>query len=438
MQARTERCNDSSIVRIFVANVEEVLSPGGCVTGIYARKVREISARFALLGEFDIIVLPMMPSQEFLGALAGLLPRVPRVFVPSGLNKSRLSMRDGFADLELRQLLKGATVESYIHDPLLKKLVEECGGEYPMGTARSIKVANDKGQYAALVDGLVAVPSSVKRTGIRAIAAEVWRRMGVGLDAMVRLTFAGGGLGNRLFRASEWRNASLDAITVRLEGDQPDAWAEGEALIEEALDLVWSPGTAFHTSGGVLYDFLQVTEGNDYVGAWVPCPPRVARSEQLAMIGEQLAERIASVGYVGAADTDLGVAIDGTLYGFEINGRRNGVLHMVRAVEEIVALPYAEWRQRGVVMKGLDHVELQTPRSFSEIHRGLASEGLLASRECPTGTVITVPPSEEGVFGFLVIGNDGNYEAVERTYRRALKVLDARGPQEDNPLFADA
>lgn len=435
MQTRTEKCNDQNVIRIFIANVEEVLNPSGAVTGAYSRKVQEISARFALLGEFDIVVLPMMPPREFIDALAELLPRVSRIFVPSGLNKDRLSIRDGFTDPALRQLLRGAVVESYIHDPLLKELVEECGAEYPMGTARSITAVNDKGRYAHFVEDLVDTPPSVKRAGTRAIAVEVRRRMNAGLDTMVRLTFAGGGLGNRLFRASEWRDASLKEIAVRLEGDQPDVWAEGEALIEDALDLAWSPGVAFHTNHGILYDFLQVTEGNDYVGAWIPCAAHVASPEQLVAIGEQLTRRIASAGYIGAADTDLGVAVDGTLYGFEINGRMDGVLHIVRAAEAVLALPYVEWRDQGVVVKGLDHVELQTPRSFAEIHKELAKEGLLASRECPTGVVVTIPPSEDGVFGFLVIGNDGNYEAVERTYRRVLEVLNANGPTEDNPLF---
>ncbi len=423
---------------IYISNIEEVLVPGARATGDLAKKVGQISPRSVWYGA-DTTVLPKAPDPAFM-EYAASLGNETRIVVPQGINFDNLSIRDGFSDPLLQEMVRGRTVESYIGDSVLGSLVTTHGGLYVTGGSHeAIEAANDKGRYKEHAEGVVDVPAGELCHGIGDIAAAVHERLARGEPVFVRHTRSGGGLGNRHFSIGDDRSIpTIEEIQTILAGSHYDLWENGSALVEEVLDLESSPGVAFTAESGIAYDFAQVTKGRNYNGCWSPIPPEVvANPEQLTRIGDHMAHRLGELGFKGYADTDLGILRDGGIVGFEINGRSNGVRHAVSVGETVWKTPWREWRARGLATKAIDNFALRQAATFGELHQAMQDSGLpLASPDNPTGVVINIPPAGN-LAGIQVLAE--GYKEAESIYQAT---VDAIGHPVDNkedfPLFKGA
>lgn len=416
---------------VFVSNLERVVGAGR-VTDSTARKVLEVSQRFVWY-PYDVVVLPQRPDASFV-RYAASLGAAPKIATPKGIDPANLSILDGFVDVGLRRLISGTIVESYIRDPDMYAKVHQAGGDYLGGDPRgTTNAANNKGRYHQYADGIVHTPTGKLLRGSTAIATEVMRLLVAQQNVFVRLTNSGGGIGNRTFNPAKHGKLSKGQIIKMLEGDMPKAWQDGSALVEIRVpDLRWSPGVAFHTEGSVGYDFLQVTQEGNFTGGWSPVPVQICQPSTLAAIGGQFAQRLRQEGFYGWADTDLGVCADGSLYGFEINGRMDGLRHGIEVVQKLHG-PWSTWRSKRVVMKSMDHVVLKGIMSFAELYARLNAAGLLATRSNPCGVIITIPPTTN-IAGLLMLGH--GYRRVAEMYQRTLAVVGKPGAnREDHPLF---
>lgn len=419
---------------VYISNIEEVLVPGGHATGDLAQKVTEISSRSIWYGA-ETTVLPGQPDSEFVD-YAGEMGRETDVLVPEGVDPQALSIRDGFADPKLQVAVNGKTVDSYIGDETLGSLVTRYGGAYVTGGPReAVEAANDKGRYAEHVAGVVDVPPGELAHGIDAIAEAVRDRLSRDGQAFVRHTRSGGGFGNRFFTVEDGRMPSVDEIKEKLAGGHWDLWQNGSALVEEVLNLKASPGVAFHTETGTAYDFDQITQGKGYIGCWSPVPPEVVSNpNQLVLIGNHLATRLGSLGFKGYADTDLGVTFDGKTFGFEVNGRSDGVRHAIKVGEAVWGVPWADWRKEGLVTKAVDHFVLRHDANFRQLRETMRREGVqMATPDDPFGAVISIPPAGN-VAGVQVLAK--GYRQAEDMYQGVLSAVgDPHHNYEDFPLF---
>lgn len=419
---------------VYVSNIEEVLVPGGHATDDLASKVAEISSRSIWYGA-ETTVLPGQPDPEFVD-YAGEMGRETEVLVPQGIDPRRLSIRDGFVDPKLQVTVEGKRVESYIGDESLGALVERFGGEYVTGgPSHAVEAANDKGRYAEHVAGVVDVPPGELRHGIDDIAEAVRNRLATDGEVFVRHTRSGGGFGNRHFKVEDGRMPSMDEIKEKLAGGHWNLWQDGSALVEQVLDLKASPGVAFHTETGTAYDFDQITQGRNYIGCWSPTPPEVVSDpNKLVVVGDQLAARLGALGFKGDADTDLGVTFDDDMFGFEINGRKDGVRHAVKVGEAIWGVPWRQWREQGLVTKAVDHFVLRHDANFRQLREAMQREGLpMATPDDPFGAVISIPPAGN-VAGVQVLAK--GYRQAEDMYQGVVAAIG--GPHhntEDYPLF---
>lgn len=419
---------------VFIDNVERVLVGGGVVTGHYARRIMEVCGR-AVWYPYDIVVTSARPPIDFV-RYAAQLGHKPTFIVPKGVNPRKLSILDGFGDPKLRSTIRGAYVESYISTPEMYGAVTRLGGHYVGGDpGDSVRMANRKVRYRDLAKDIVKLPPGAVRQGTDAIVREVCNRLHRGLDVKVRLDEAGGGLGNRTFYTSQHRGYSPERIRRIVEGDQPEIWCKGTALIEALLTLRWSPGVTFHvgkSTDSIAFDFLQATAGGESVGIWSPVPPQVCNSQTLAAVGLGLAKRLRREGYRGWADTDLGVDTAGQLIGFECNGRMDAGRHVISLGQKRFG-PWREWRSKGIVMKAVYHFTLAQRMSFTELQRRLAP--LMATSRRPFGVYITTPPVGD-VCGLTIFGGNRDYHSVHKTYQQVLKLVGKSGAnQEDHPLF---
>lgn len=420
---------------IYISNIEEVLVPGAGATEDLAIKVGQISPRSIWYGA-ETTVLPTDPDPAFMD-YAGSLGNETRILVPQGINFDNLSIRDGFSDPALQELVRGKTVESYIGDSALGSLVTTHGGLYVTGGSHeAIEAANDKGRYREHAEGVVAVPAGELRHGISEIAAAVHQRLARGEPVFVRHTRSGGGLGNRHFPVGDDRSTpTIEEIQEILAGNHYDLWENGSALVEEVLDLESSPGVAFTAESGIAYDFAQVTSDHNYNGCWSPIPPEVvAHPEQLTHIGNHLARRLGALGFQGRADTDLGILHDGSIVGFEINGRSNAVRHAISVGETLWRTPWHEWRARGLATKAIDNFVLRQKATFGELHQAMQDGGLpMANPNNPTGVVINIPPAGN-LAGIQVLAE--GYKEAESIYQATIDVIGHPGHnKEDFPLF---
>lgn len=421
---------------VFVANLEVVVSPSGVATGDTARKVGELDPRF--LGyEFRDYVLPQQPDPEFVEYIEDLAQEDRRILVPDGINMERLSILDGMGDPRIPDFIRGRRVESYINHQPLFEVVSRHGGVYNDGKAPGDAVAwaNNKGVYREHAYGVVDVPpGELIGGGVDNIARAVKARLDRGRGTVVRHVLSGGGIGNRFFLPDASGPTDIRTITEKIVGGNPDLWNQSaEALVEDLLDLWISPGVAFNTKKGIIYDYLQTTFDGDFWGSWSPMP-RVpgCTPEMLDAIGEHLADRLRAGGFDGDADTDLGITHNGEVYGFEINGRKDGLRHAVLLAERLRG-PWRNWRNNGTVMKSMDHMVMPQQTPFRQVKRTLAEAGLLASRENPRGVIISIPPAD-GIVGIVVVG-DG-YKQVQEMYDRVVATIGdpAVMKREDHPL----
>lgn len=390
--------------KTFVAFLEPVVGEGAA-TGAMAKKICQIAPRFVWC-DYDNLVLPEMPEQDFL-KYVNEFKKVPQIVVPSGIDSERLWMLDSITqDDRVRQMITGNLVDYYISDSRLYEAVEKVGGHYVGGkpNQEAIHNANCKELYKQLIADLLLPVPGIVGYGIIDIAEKVEQRLRLGESVFVRIVHCGGGLGNKIFRAEHCgtQYTSKEVIET-LRNAHPTFWERAKALIEPVLQLKSSPGVAFHTEDGVLYDFLQVTRNGDYVGAYSPVPENVCDPIQLIAVGNGLATQLRNIGFHGSADTDLGVLKDGRIVGFEINGRKDGVWHGIEA-GQVFHGPWNKWRQNGVCAKMVDTFYLRDEYEFSDLLKKIASICPLASLEHPFGVIITIPPKRKLV-GIEIFGH---------------------------------
>lgn len=422
--------------RILFFNAELALSRKP-VEGSYAQKIAELVGRCLLYLSYDIVVLPVAPSKVFSRYLRKLLPNVPVVFVPRGIDLQHLSIRDGFSDRRLRRLMKGAIVESYVQDEAIKRFVEGHGGTYIGGSAQSVAYANDKSRFGKLAEYIVATPDGETHEGIEDIVTAAMKMLQHG-SVIVRNSRGGGGLGTAVLLQELWQYADFESIRREVEGDQADMWRRGaKALVQPYLDIVDSPSVTFVVCEGIrgaLYATSQILKGHNYLGFVSPLPPTAGgvSNEALIAIGDMFAQKLFEKGYRGHGGVDLMVARDGEVYGAECNGRKTGTEPGIEAVEGLTGIPWGRWQAEGVAAIVIDHLEDPQCRSFEQLLAELRYTDLLVSKSQKEGIMITIPPNADGVFGMLAVVADGDYQHLEATFRHALRVLGVECP--DLPL----
>lgn len=426
----------------YMSNVEYILVQGGHVTTEHAAKVAEVSPRALWYGH-EVVVLPSQPDPDFVDYVRSF-GCSPTIVVPGNTDMNKLSIRDGMTDPAVERALRGKWVESYIGDGALYLALQERGIRYGGGDpGESIRKVNDKGNFAALADGLVAVPPGTLHEGVDVIAQATLDRIQDEGSAFVRLTESGGGFGNRLFVKEELqgmtRVQAIAHIRTKLGGSRPDLWEKGSALVERVLELKSSPSINFNTLSKNVYDGEQITYLKDYQGCWLPAPPSRYDQGHLQDIGHGMRERVIELDFWGRGGVDLGIASAKSMetekdvtVAFENNGRSTAQRHVVD-ISEIFWGPFDEWTKTGKAVKARDHFVLNGTYSFKQLHYILGEANLLATPENPFGVVISIPP-ENGVAGIVVLGK--GYEETELLYRRMSQFIGKEGSNaEDYPLF---
>ena len=394
---------------VFVANVELVLDRNR-VEGDHAKKVIEVSDRFLWLPGYQTIVLPAEPDPEFRDYVASH-GQQSTVLTPKGIGPDSLSIRDGFEDEALQAAVKGNVVEGYVADDKLAAFTEFYGGDFVGGRPRNkTHRVNDKALFAKLTDYIVDVPPGTTYTGIEAITRAVQARLRREGKAFVRHTNSGGGFGNRSFGLRDDQIPALSEIRDRLVGGHPRVWQDGTALVEEFMHFKHFPAVNFN-QGKFTYDNLGINHGSDYIGCWSPVPDWIADPDYLAKVGNHSAESINKhTGYHLNGNVDMGVTQDGSVVGFEINGRMTASRHAVAIGELLFGTPWNQWRQAGHVIKSVDKFILKSVMTFAQLHGILDGKGLLANAQAPHGAVISIAP-HGNVAGIHI--QAGSYEDAE-------------------------
>lgn len=409
---------------VYVSNIDAV-GQRGHVRGGVAQRVLAISCRSLFYTQtmgrrIDRIILPADPGQDFIAYLQANFGPLPEVCI-AAVNPDDLWIADHLDPVWLRD----CAVDSYIDDPDLTACVQRAGGQ--MLTANRpevIRRVNHKGAFKALFQGLVqTVPGEVGQ-GVEEVAALVAARA----PCFLRMALAGGGVGNLVFRTPV---SAAEAARQMLEANS--LWAGADGLVEPILDLRFSPGVAFEIGRNLpLYSFLQITRrGCEYVGCWMPAPAGVIARDDLDRIGGAIIARLSETGFRGEADVDLGVTDTGEVYGFEINGRKDGVRHVWEAVSRWHGRDERQWR---CAVKAVDTFHLRdaglTTRALLD---RLGNAGLLAQASSPYGVILSIPP-RQGLAGVILIGKDS-----AEAQRRFLALNDLIGTvdnlEEDQPLF---
>lgn len=428
----------------FVNNIEVILDQQAPALGRNAQKALEVSPRSIWRG-YGTIILPATVEPEF-RQYAADLGHTPEIIVPTGVNPEALTIMDGQDDPAFRRALgPGRIVTSYVLTPELRQLTEICGGQYIVNQPdEATAEANNKGRYASLMEGVVSVPDGELVKGLDAIVDAVHMRLKHPASngrAFVRHVQSGAGYGNRSFDLGRASGLSRQQIEDVILADNPDIWQEGEALVEEYLDLIWSPAVSFSREG-FSYDNLQISHNSQFWGAWSPCPPDVLLAQprlghsglqQLQHIGDRAAAILQQViGYQGWGNSDLGITRDGRLVGLEFNARDTALCHAISVATSLLKTPWPAWRQAGHTIKSLDHFVLKDKMSFSDLHATLEKAGLLATTEVPYGIVITIPPQGNNIAGILA--QENGYRRTEGLYQEALKLVgDPKANQHDHP-----
>lgn len=432
---------DSPLPRIdettFIFNGENVFTDEGFVTGPTAALVNRLAIRSIWYG-FDTVIVPSEPPEDF-HQYTKQLGRNSNIIVPDGITAERVSMLEGLDDMRVAEAIRDTSVASYVGCSALYERVNALGGTYIGGDPGDVvRHANDKSHYADFCRGVVEVAQNEQAVGLEAVAAAVQSRLQQGDGkAFVRLTHSGGGLGNYAFSVNNKGEVpTLDEITAALLSKGEQDWSR-PALVEEYLDLTFSPAVSFGPEG-FSYHNLQITQDNDYRGSWSPVPPHLCDLEQLKHIGDHFAEELQRIGYQYTANTDLGLTKDGRIVGFEINARMTGTRHAI-AIGELLLGPWNTWRSNHVAIKSLDHFALQEPLSFENIYDILDQAKLLATPENPFGVVITVPP-QDNKLGIQFHGHGeglGAYQMAQSQYKQTLELIGNRQANwEDHPLLA--
>lgn len=418
---------------VFISDVELTLSPSGRVNGNLARKVIEISSRAIWYDDYDAIVLPEMPDPRFVD-YAAELGREPQIVVPANIRPESVSIYDGFGDQAFQAVIgNGAWSESYMGDRTLWAFVTSQGGRYGGGDPGfTVDFVNDKANFQYLTDHDVASPPGVLATGTAEISAAISQQLLRSGQVFVRHTRSGGGLGNRRFELNG-HAPTLDEIAAKLEGDQPDQWRNGQALVEEYLSLAGSPSVSFRAGRGMAYASFQVTHDNEFTGHWSPLPSQIWDPEDIRTSGDKFSKKLGELGFWGWAGVDLGIGPNRQRWGFEFNGRTVGSRHAVDIGERLFGQPWGTWSEAGIVVKGIDHFVLSHEADFQTLHSKLGSMGCLATRDNPVGVIITIPPAGR-IAGIQV--NGIGYRQVEVLYQKVLaEVGDNRDNNEDHPLL---
>lgn len=284
--------NNPNTPAIFVHNISEVF--GGVAVGRQVQKIEEIEARAAWLPEFAAVVVSKSPDQYFEAYMAEHY-REPEFIVPSGLNRGKLTLADGFDDQELQRAVRGRRVEMYMGDRAWHEFVTTHGGEYRGGDpGNSVALANDKVEYIYGWGANIpaeAPPGDVTQ-GIDETVNALYNRLQAEGKAIVRLAIAGGGLGNTKVDKPMSKVKLRELLLRRHPGlDDPGV----RALVETFLpNLVWSPSVTHDTERGHISDGLQTTIGTEYVGRISPTPPDVFDSEQLREISQKKCRKLKS------------------------------------------------------------------------------------------------------------------------------------------------
>jgi hypothetical protein len=424
----------------LIYNGEAVYEIDGYVSGKVAKVLAGLSAR-ALWYGYGALILPIEPEREFQDYVASFGHR-SHIVVPKNVNLDKLSILDGINEPEVKEVIARGPVTSFVSSPSLFSMVQEMGGDYAGGDPSDhIHKINDKSLFASFSKQAVATPKGITATGLESITDAIREQLSSKDQVFVRLSHAAGGQGNILIeRKTDQPVPDAEAIKLQLMTKDAVDWSN-PALVEDYLDIVFSPAVTFNPTGGFQYDNLQITNDGAYRGTWSPVPESVCSSKELAEIGNHFAKELRNIGFQLSANTDLGVTSDGQLVGFEINGRMTASSHAI-ALGELLLGPWASWRTKHVAIKSLDHFELKQPYTFKELHGQLEDANLLATKSSPLGVVITIPPfkSRHGTavgLQFHGQGRDGiAYKAAQALYDKTLSLVgNPTLNVYDHPLF---
>jgi hypothetical protein len=200
----------------------------------------------------------------------------------------------------------------------------------------------------------------------------------------------GAGVGNALVRVDALlRGGDLGGAVESMQ--QP--WesyarelAAGGAIVEEFFpDLSSSPSAQGHIAADGSFELLavhdQILASGEYRGCTFPVEPAVAAAagEAIARIGQRLARH----GVRGSFGVDFAV-VDGQTYALEINVRKVGPSHVIKAVRALTATPGAYVHRR------LRYPELFTALAPRTVIETLDRERLLYDRATRTGIILHV------------------------------------------------
>lgn len=396
---------------VFVANTETALSRGPA-KGNLAEKVLQISDRSLWYPDYQTVVLPGKVDPDYQDYIASH-GRKTNVLVPRGVNPESLSICDGFSDEAFQEAVKDNIVEAYVADDKLAALTEYHGGIFVGGRPGSkTRDINDKARFAELTDGVMDVPPGATYKGIFAIALAVQTRLRREGKAFVRHTESGGGFGNRAFALAAGQLPSFNQIRNRLVGGHPHMWQDGTALVEKFMRFKHFPGVNFN-QGKFTYDNLGIHKGSNYIGCWSPVPGWIAESDYLAKVGNYAARSVDKhTDYHLNGNVDMGITEDGSVIGFEINGRMTGSRHAIAIGELLFNTPWSQWREAGYVVKSVDKFILKNVMTFAHLHDILDRKGLLASRRVPYGVVISIAPHDTIAGIHIQAGSYGDAESL--------------------------
>lgn len=408
---------------VFIVNLEKIVGDGPATGNIAAKNISLMPRYLWYLDHFDTVVLESLPPSDFQDYVSSFGLAI-NVYVPPQLHASSLTMLDAFDDPKFVGIVSGSNVDSYVPDAALAELVHAHGGTYlSSADNRANHLAGDKHHFSEISAPLFITPPGELQRGIYHTAKAVLARLKSRQDTFVRITRAGGGLGNHVFYTDDWPKPTEAAIARELGGKNPQLWRGATALVEDVIDLTSTYGVAFHTLGTLHHTTLQITRGNNFCGCWIPCPPEICPPSSIENVVAHFSKQLSNLGFHGHAQTDLGIDTQGNHYGFEVNARYTGGMH-AKFIMDLLGAPVA---------KSIDTFYLADDFSFIQLKTKLSAANLLASPNQPTGAVISIPPVG-GTTGIVVLGP--THQDVDTLYYQIVDCVgDPTKNSEDRPLY---
>lgn len=417
----------------MVGDLDELTPEHRRTAGVTAQRMIWYAA------EGDVLVVPHVPSEEFLAYVTGLTGRsradIAVIAPPPGRLGTDVLTPDRWEDTPFveqirRYVEKGEITRVYpiYFDSSVVRLTQEFGLDtstpgFPYIHQGGGQLLNSKATFRALAAGIGSpVPEGTVAFDRGAAEEFLWALLSVDRHAIVKKDFHVAGYGNAILsRTADITPIGAPEVTV----------VESRAALAAHLDRQWGWYSNDDTRPVVVEDYTpdsipvyaefritaeetrlfghgEMLMGPIFNGLVIPAKsadhPGFPRFLEEA---HRLCETVRAMGYRGPISVDGIVTPDGPILLNEFNGRVGGSTHINYLAEQLVGEDFLT--ERVLIQRH----QWKVP-SFQEAVRELAERGLAFDAQTRTGVVITSDDSRfGGTVEYCLIATD--MAAAERT-----------------------